>query len=398
MELKIALLPGDGIGPEIVGEAVKVLDRVAAKYGHVFKYEKALVGACAIDATGDPYPAETHAVCLRSDAVLFGAIGDPKYDNDPSAKVRPEQGLLRMRKSLGLYANLRPLAVFDSLAGRSPLKTEIVRGADFLCVRELTGGMYFGRPQGRSEDGNTAYDTCVYTREEIERILRLAFELARKRRKHLTVVDKANVIATSRLWRQIAGEMAPRYADVQLEFMFVDNAAMQIIQRPTHFDVIVTENLFGDILTDEASVISGSLGMLPSASGRRGGGAVRADSRKLSSGRGQEHRQSDGDDPFGRYAARARGARKGGKDRPRGGQPGDRVGRRDRGSGQRRRQGLFDDRRRRFHRCGCLNLVPIGRVGPERRFRDRQRAVGQSLTALCLRILSGLRGSVSAER
>lgn len=208
MELKIALLPGDGIGPEIVGEAVKVLDRVAAKYGHVFKYEKALVGACAIDATGDPYPAETHAVCLRSDAVLFGAIGDPKYDNDPSAKVRPEQGLLRMRKSLGLYANLRPLAVFDSLAGRSPLKTEIVRGADFLCVRELTGGMYFGRPQGRSEDGNTAYDTCVYTREEIERILRLAFELARKRRKHLTVVDKANVIATSRLWRQIAGEMA----------------------------------------------------------------------------------------------------------------------------------------------------------------------------------------------
>ena len=250
MELKIALLPGDGIGPEIVGEAVKVLDRVAAKYGHVFKYEKALVGACAIDATGDPYPAETHAVWLRSDAVLFGAIGDPKYDNDPSAKVRPEQGLLRMRKSLGLYANLRPLAVFDSLAGRSPLKTEIVRGADFLCVRELTGGMYFGRPQGRSEDGNTAYDTCVYTREEIERILRLAFELARKRRKHLTVVDKANVIATSRLWRQIAG----------------DNAAMQIIQRPTHFDVIVTENLFGDILTDEASVISGSLGMLPSAS------------------------------------------------------------------------------------------------------------------------------------
>ena len=156
--------------------------------------------------------------------------------------------------------------MFDSLAGRSPLKTEIVRGADFLCVRELTGGMYFGRPQGRSEDGNTAYDTCVYTREEIERILRLAFELARKRRKHLTVVDKANVIATSRLWRQISGEMAPRYADVQLEFMFVDNAAMQIIQRPTHFDVIVTENLFGDILTDEASVISGSLGMLPSAS------------------------------------------------------------------------------------------------------------------------------------
>ncbi|MDO5384498.1 MAG: isocitrate/isopropylmalate family dehydrogenase, partial [Rikenellaceae bacterium] len=168
MELKIALLPGDGIGPEIVGEAVKVLNSVAAKYKHTFNYQKALVGACAIDATGDPYPAETHAVCQGADVVLFGAIGDPKYDNNPSAKVRPEQGLLRMRKSLGLYANLRPLAVFDSLADRSPLKTEIVKGADFLCVRELTGGMYFGRPQGRSEDGNTAYDTCVYTREEVE--------------------------------------------------------------------------------------------------------------------------------------------------------------------------------------------------------------------------------------
>ena len=260
MELKIALLPGDGIGPEIVGEAVKVLNSVAAKYKHTFNYQKALVGACAIDATGDPYPAETHAVCQGADVVLFGAIGDPKYDNNPSAKVRPEQGLLRMRKSLGLYANLRPLAVFDSLADRSPLKTEIVKGADFLCVRELTGGMYFGRPQGRSEDGNTAYDTCVYTREEVERILH------RKRRKQLTVVDKANVIATSRLWRQIAKEMAPQYPDVTVEFMFVDNAAMQIIQRPTHFDVIVTENLFGDILTDESSVISGSLGMLPSAS------------------------------------------------------------------------------------------------------------------------------------
>ncbi|MBE5032334.1 3-isopropylmalate dehydrogenase [Gallalistipes aquisgranensis] len=266
MNLKIALLPGDGIGPEIVGEAVKALDAVAAQYGHTFTYEKALVGACAIDVTGDPYPAETHEVCEAADAVLFGAIGDPKYDNNPAAKVRPEQGLLRMRKSLGLYANLRPLAVFDSLAHRSPLKTEIVKGADFLCVRELTGGMYFGRPQGRSEDGNTAYDTCVYTRAEVERILHLAFRLAQGRRRHLTVVDKANVIATSRLWRQIAKEMAPQYPDVELEFMFVDNAAMQIIQRPTYFDVIVTENLFGDILTDEASVISGSLGMLPSAS------------------------------------------------------------------------------------------------------------------------------------
>jgi len=266
MELKIALLPGDGIGPEIVGEAVKVLDAVERKFGHKFIYDKALVGAAAIDATGDPYPTETHRTCEQSDVVLFGAIGDPKYDNDPSAKVRPEQGLLRMRKALGLYANIRPLAVFDSLVHRSPLKTEIVRGADFVCVRELTGGIYFGKPQGRSEDGNTAYDTCVYTREEIERVLRLAFDLAGQRRRKLTVVDKANVIATSRLWRQVAKEMQPNYKDIEVEYMFVDNAAMQIIQRPTHFDVIVTENLFGDILTDEASVISGSLGMLPSSS------------------------------------------------------------------------------------------------------------------------------------
>ena len=266
MEKNIAVLAGDGIGPEIVAEAVKVLDAVANKYGHRFDYRPAPVGACAIDATGDPYPAETHRVCQEADAVLFGAIGDPKYDNDPAAKVRPEQGLLRMRKSLGLFANIRPLVMFDSLADRSPLKTEIVKGADFVCVRELTGGMYFGRPQGRSEDGNTAYDTCVYTREEVERILHRAFGLPRGRPKHLTVVDKANVIATSRLWRQIAKEIEPQYPDVELEFMFVDNAAMQLIQRPTHFDVIVTENLFGDILTDESSVISGSLGMLPSAS------------------------------------------------------------------------------------------------------------------------------------
>lgn len=266
MERKIALLAGDGIGPEIIREAVKVMNAVAAKYGHTFTYEEGLVGAVAIDATGDPYPDATHRICQEAGVVLFGAIGDPKYDNDPSAKVRPEQGLLRMRKSLGLFANIRPLVMFDSLADRSPIKREIVQGADFVCIRELTGGMYFGRPQGRSEDGNTAYDTCVYTREEIERILRLAFEQARGRRKKLTVVDKANVIATSRLWRQIAKEMGPQYPDVELEFMFVDNAAMQLIQWPTRFDVIVTENLFGDILTDEASVISGSLGMLPSAS------------------------------------------------------------------------------------------------------------------------------------
>ncbi len=262
----IALLPGDGIGPEIVAEAVKSLDAVADKFGHTFNYTKALVGACAIDATGDPYPASTHEVCTAADAILFGAIGDPKYDNNPAAKVRPEQGLLRMRKALGLYANIRPLVMFPSLVGRSPLKEEIVKDADFVCVRELTGGIYFGRPQGRSEDGNTAYDSCVYTRQEIERILHLAFDMASKRRGKLTVVDKANVLATSRLWRQIATEIAPSYPAVAMDFMFVDNAAMQLIQRPSHFDVMVTENMFGDILTDEASVISGSLGLLPSAS------------------------------------------------------------------------------------------------------------------------------------
>ena len=264
--LNIAILSGDGIGPEIVEQALNVTKAVCKRFGHELKYEYAFVGATAIDQTGEPYPQATHDLCMQSDAVLFGAIGDPKYDNNPSAKVRPEQGLLRMRKSLGLFANIRPLAVFDSLAHRSPLKTEIVKGADFVCVRELTGGIYFGRPQGRSEDGNTAYDTCVYTREEIERVLKLAFKMAGERRKKLTVVDKANVIATSRLWRQVAKEMAPQYPDVEVEYMFVDNAAMQIIQRPTWFDVIVTENLFGDVLTDEASVISGSLGMLPSAS------------------------------------------------------------------------------------------------------------------------------------
>lgn len=266
MKLNIALLAGDGIGPEIVGEAVKVLDAVAAKYNHTFNYTPALTGACAIDACGDPYPEQTHKICQESDAVLFGAIGDPRFDNDPSAKVRPEQGLLRMRKQLGLFANIRPLVMFDSLIERSPLKADRVKGADCVFVRELTGGIYFGKPQGRSEDGDTAFDSCVYTRQEVERILRLAFGMAQGRRKLLTVVDKANVLASSRLWRQIAKELAPEYPDVQVDYMFVDNAAMQIIQRPTYFDVVVTENMFGDILTDEASVISGSLGLLPSAS------------------------------------------------------------------------------------------------------------------------------------
>ena len=266
MKLKIAVLPGDGIGPEIMNVALDVLKAVCEKYNHELEYKTALVGACAIDATGNPYPEETHQLCMESDAVLFGATVSPKYDNDPTAKVRPEQGLLAMRKRLGLYANIRPVTTFKSLVKKSPLRTDLIDGADFMCIRELTGGMYFGRPQGRSEDGKTAYDTCVYSTYEIERIVRLAYEFALKRRKKVTVVDKANVLATSRLWRQVSKEIAKDYPDVTTEFLFVDNAAMRIIQWPKDFDVLVTENMFGDILTDEGSVITGSLGMLPSAS------------------------------------------------------------------------------------------------------------------------------------
>lgn len=265
-KINIAVLAGDGIGPEIVEQALNVTKAICDKSGIKLTYETALVGACAIDAVGEPYPQATHDICMKSDAVLFGAIGDPKYDNNPAAKVRPEQGLLKMRKDLGLYANIRPVTTFASLIHKSPLRAELVEGADFMCIRELTGGLYFGKPQGRSEDGNTAYDTCVYTREEVERILHLAYKHAAQRNKKVTIVDKANVLATSRLWRQIGQEIAPQYPDIETEFMFVDNAAMRIIQWPKSFDVLVTENLFGDILTDEASVITGSLGMLPSAS------------------------------------------------------------------------------------------------------------------------------------
>lgn len=266
MKLKIAVLAGDGIGPEIVAQAVKVIDAVGERMGHVAEYVYALTGAAAIDAVGDPYPADTHDVCMAADAVLFGAIGDPRFDNDPKAKVRPEMGLLAMRKSLGLYANIRPVSTFPSLLHKSPLRRELVEGADFVAIRELTGGIYFGKPQGRSEDGLTAYDTSVYHRFEVERIARLAFDFAMRRRKKLCLVDKANVLATSRLWREVVQEIATDYPEVDLEYMFVDNAAMQIIQWPKRFDVIVTENMFGDILTDEASVITGSLGLLPSAS------------------------------------------------------------------------------------------------------------------------------------
>jgi 3-isopropylmalate dehydrogenase len=264
--INIAVLPGDGIGPEIVEQALNVTKTICKKFGHTLTYEYGIVGACAIDEVGEPYPKATHELCMKSDAVLFGAIGSPKYDNNPSAKVRPEQGLLKMRKDLGLYANIRPVTTFPSLIHKSPLRAELIENADFMCIRELTGGLYFGKPQGRSEDGNTAYDTCIYTREEIERILHLAYKYAGQRNKKVTVVDKANVLATSRLWRQIAQEIAPQYPDIETEYMFVDNAAMRLIQWPKSFDVLVTENLFGDILTDEASVITGSLGMLPSAS------------------------------------------------------------------------------------------------------------------------------------
>ncbi|MDR1557757.1 MAG: 3-isopropylmalate dehydrogenase [Tannerellaceae bacterium] len=266
MRLNIAVLPGDGIGPEIIEQGMKAVKAVCATFGHELHWEEAPAGAAAIEATGEPYPEATHRLCMESDAVFFGAIGHPKYDNDPSAKVRPEQGLLAMRKKLGLFANIRPVTTFPSLIHQSPLRADLVDGADFMCIRELTGGMYFGRPQGRSEDGNTAYDTCVYTRGEIERIIHLAYGYAQKRRRKLTIVDKANVLATSRLWRQIAREIEKEYPDVETEYMFVDNAAMRLIQWPKSFDVIVTENMFGDILTDEASVITGSLGMLPSAS------------------------------------------------------------------------------------------------------------------------------------
>lgn len=265
MKKKIAVIEGDGIGPEVTRQSVHVLNAVAHKFGHEFEYTYCLMGADAIDKTGNPLPDETIEVCLDSDAILFGAIGHPKYDNDPAAKVRPEQGLLKLRKSLQLFANIRPINTYKALHHLSPLKTKNIEGVDFIIFRELTGGIYFGKKE-ISEDGNSASDDCVYSREEIERIAHLAFQSAQGRRKKLTLVDKANVLETSRLWRKVVQEIATQYADVTVDYMFVDNAAMQIILNPKQFDVILTENMFGDILSDEASVISGSLGLLPSAS------------------------------------------------------------------------------------------------------------------------------------
>jgi 3-isopropylmalate dehydrogenase len=261
----ILIVPGDGIGQEVTEVGKKVLEKIAAKFGHDFTYDEALIGHVAIEATGDPLPAETLEKMKASDAVLFGAVGHPKYDNDPSAKVRPEQGLLKMRKELGLYANLRPIKLFDELLSASSIKPEILKGADILFFREWTGDIYFGE-KGRKNNGDTAYDVAEYSRYEVERIGRKAFEAARTRKKHLVSVDKANVLESSRLWREVIQKLALEYPDVTVEYQFVDATAMLLIKDPKRFDVVVTANLFGDILTDEASQIAGSMGMLASAS------------------------------------------------------------------------------------------------------------------------------------
>lgn len=267
MRFKIAMLPGDGVGPEVAAEGVKVLEAVGRKFGHEFDLQYGDVGGASIDKHGTALTPETLVMCRECDAVYLAAVGGPKWD-DPLASVRPEDGLLALRKALKLFANLRPVKIFPMLAEQTNLKAEIVRGTDLVFVRELTGGLYFGKPKKKWETlrGWKAVDTMAYSQREIERILRVGFELARTRRKKLTSVDKANVLETSRLWRKIASEMAAEYPDVELDHQLVDACAMRLIQRPTDFDVIVTENTFGDILTDEASMLAGSLGMLPSAS------------------------------------------------------------------------------------------------------------------------------------
>lgn len=262
---KILIVPGDGIGQEVTSVGKKVLDKIAAKFAHTFTYDEALVGHAAIEATGNPLPDESLEKMRGSDAILFGAVGHPKYDNDPSAKVRPEQGLLKMRKELGLYANLRPIKLFDELLSASSIKPEILKGADILFFRELTGDIYFGE-KGRKNNGDTAYDVAEYSRYEVERIARKAFDAAKTRRKKLCSVDKANVLETSRLWREVVQKVALEYPEIEVEHQFVDATAMLLIKDPRRFDVVVTANLFGDILTDEASQIAGSMGMLASAS------------------------------------------------------------------------------------------------------------------------------------
>jgi len=265
MNLKIAVLPGDGIGPEVIEQAIKVLNAIAINFNHKVSYTYADVGAIAIDNHNDPLPETTLQICKKNDAILFGAIGDPKYDNDPSAKIRPEQGLLKLRKELGLFANIRTVKAYETLLKKSPLRKKIVKGTDISIYRELTGGLYFGEKK-LSEDGNTASDLCTYSRHEIERITHMAFKAAKARKNKVTLVDKANVLESSRLWRKVVTEIGKQYPKVNLDFLFVDNAAMQMIQNPKQFDVILTENLFGDIISDEASVIGGSIGLLASAS------------------------------------------------------------------------------------------------------------------------------------
>jgi 3-isopropylmalate dehydrogenase len=267
MHANIVLLPGDGIGPEVVAEGVKLLMAVAARFGHTFEFTECLIGGIAIDQTGNPLPDATLAACRASDAVLLGAVGGPKW-SDPRAAVRPEQGLLGLRGGLGLFANIRPVKVYPALAGASTLKPEVVSGVDMVIVRELTGGLYFGKPQGRQDtaQGRAALDTMYYTEGEIERLMRISFDLARGRRKKLTSVDKANVLASSRLWREVAHEVARDYPDVTIEDVLVDACAMYLVRRPGDYDVIATENMFGDILSDEAAMLAGSMGMLPSAS------------------------------------------------------------------------------------------------------------------------------------
>lgn len=267
MDLRVLVLPGDGIGPEVTREAVRVLKHVAAKWGHSIQLREGLLGGIAIRETGGPFPDETRKLALESDATLLGAVGLPEFDSLPPSQ-RPEKGLLGLRKALDVYANLRPVYCYESLIESSPLKNDIVRGTDILIVRELTGGLYFGQPRGVDgpEGRETAINSMVYERSEIERVCRMAFELARRRRRKVTSVDKANVLENSQLWRKAVTELAVDYPEVELEHMLVDNCAMQLLLRPTAFDVIVTENLFGDILSDEGSVLAGSIGMLPSAS------------------------------------------------------------------------------------------------------------------------------------
>jgi 3-isopropylmalate dehydrogenase len=273
MEARIVTLPGDGIGAEVVAEGVKVLEAIADGYDHRFEFEEGLIGGCAIDDVGCALPRDTLKACQDADAVLLGAVGGPQW-SDPLAEVRPEQGLLELRQTLGLYANLRPVRLSESLLDASPLRPERLRGVDLVVVRELTGGIYFGPRQEAHRNGGTAYDTMVYTTEEVRRIAHVAFRLAQERRKKVTSVDKANVLAASRLWRCVVSEVAQEYPDVTVESMLVDAAAMHLLRCPADFDVIVTENMFGDILTDEASMLVGSMGMLPSAWLGEGHGGV----------------------------------------------------------------------------------------------------------------------------